>query len=231
MSGAFSYLFGGSNLSCFTAGLTIISLFTPPFVSSVDEVSGAQRDFQPLSGTTSTIFSEVIRQPSFWRLTGLVTLLIGVKQIHRLLDAALPKYLMRALGCDASFGTVFAINPFMLIALVPFTTALTARWHPLSSIQVGSWWIKCLQSLLAFDVYVFLLRFRSQIGAVLVSIAPFLFLAPASFGVAACFVALVSVGEAFVTPRVNEYSASIAPEVSRWTLSSYFMFCVWIELV
>jgi hypothetical protein len=52
------------------------------------------------------------------------------------LDATLPKYLIRSVGCDAAFGSIFAINPFLVIFLVPITTALAAGSHPLSSIQV-----------------------------------------------------------------------------------------------
>jgi hypothetical protein len=143
------------------------------------------REFHPTNDSPLGIFTEVVSQTSFWRLTSLIALLIGVKQVHRQLDAALPKYLMRAVGCDASFGTIFAINPFLVIIAIPFTTAIAAASHPFTSIQIGS---------------------------ILVALAPFAFVAFApSFAVAAAFVVVLSLGEALITPRLNEYAASIAP--------------------
>jgi hypothetical protein len=102
----------------------------------VDERTGVTADFQPTNDSPGTIFRSVIKQSSFWKLIALVSMLIGIKQVHRQLDAMLPKYLMRSVGCDASFGTIFAINPFLVIATIPFATALASASHPVTSIQV-----------------------------------------------------------------------------------------------
>ena len=110
---------------------------------------------------------------------------IGIKQVYRQMDASLPKYLMRAVGCDVSFGTIFALNPCLVIVLVPLFTLLTTKRHPFFSILVGSFCI---------------------------AIGSFVFMFGASFWIAVGFVIIVSVGESFAAPRMTEYSASIAPE-------------------
>ena len=36
---------------------------------------------------------------------------VNLKQIFRHVDATLPKYLIRAYGCDAPVGLIYGINP------------------------------------------------------------------------------------------------------------------------
>lgn len=54
---------------------------------------------------------------------------------------------------------------------------------------------------------------HSQFGSVLVAAAPFIFVlvASPSFAISCAFVVLLSLGEALISPRLNEYAASIAP--------------------
>jgi hypothetical protein len=64
-------------------------------------------------------------------------------------------------------------------------------------------------SVIVFSVYVV----RSQVGSILVTAAPFIFVVAASpsFFISCLFVILLSLGEALIAPRLNEYAASIAP--------------------
>lgn len=41
------------------------------------------------------------------------------------MDATLPKYMIREIGEDAKFGSVYSINPFMIIILVPLVSSYT----------------------------------------------------------------------------------------------------------
>ena len=55
------------------------------------------------------------------------------------MDATLPKYLLRAYGCDAPVGLVYGINPFMIIFLVPLVGALTTKRAHFDMIHYGSY--------------------------------------------------------------------------------------------
>lgn len=44
------------------------------------------------------------------------------------MDATLPKYMIREMGEDAKFGTVYSINPFMIILLVPVISAYSGTF-------------------------------------------------------------------------------------------------------
>jgi len=48
-----------------------------------------------------------------------VALLVGVRALFRHLDATWPKFFLRTFGPSAPFGTVYALEPFLIITLVP----------------------------------------------------------------------------------------------------------------
>ena len=81
-------------------------------------------------------FIDIVSASSFHRLFVLVLLLTAVfqvfdliyyqlyiKQVTRHIEITLPKYLMRIVGCDASFGSIFALNNILVILFIPFATA------------------------------------------------------------------------------------------------------------
>jgi hypothetical protein len=40
------------------------------------------------------------------------------------MDATLPKYMIREMGSDAKYGTIYAINPFIVILFVPIISVI-----------------------------------------------------------------------------------------------------------
>ena len=65
----------------------------------------------------------------------------------------LPKFLLRSVGCDAPYGTIYSVNPAMIIALVPAVTAITAHVPHFDMVHYGSYvsasspsWIYFVQS-------------------------------------------------------------------------------------
>ena len=59
--------------------------------------------------------------------------------IFRHLDATLPKYMLREFGDDVPKGTIYSINPALIILLVPLVTAATTTVSPLIMIHHGSY--------------------------------------------------------------------------------------------
>ena len=45
--------------------------------------------------------------------------------IFRHLDATFPKYAVRVLGPDVSWGSIVSINPILILILVPLATPLS----------------------------------------------------------------------------------------------------------
>lgn len=98
----------------------------------------------------------------------------------------LPKYMQRFIGCGAPFGKVYAINPAMIIVLVPLATALTAHIPHFDMVHYGSYvsasspfWIHWIQ-------------YPQVLGPV-------------------AFVVQLSLGEAVWSPRWYDYTMDIAP--------------------
>ena len=68
----------------------------------------------------------------------MAVLLVAVRLIFRHLDATLPKYLLRSHGPSVPYGLIYAINPALIIVLVPLVSAYTRHVPPLEMIKWGS---------------------------------------------------------------------------------------------
>ena len=112
-------------------------------------------------------------------------LLVGVRFIFRHLEATLPKWMKREIGPDALYGTVYAINPFCIILLVPVVASLTKHRNVVS----------CVIS-----------------GAFVSAASPFFLCLGAHYWNAVLFVLVLSVGEAVYSPKVYEYGMMLAPD-------------------
>ena len=76
---------------------------------------------------------------------------VNLKQVFRHLDATFPKFAVRARGCGAPFGLIYAVNPAMIIAGVPVVAAATAHRKHFDMIFVGSWISATAPFFLAFS--------------------------------------------------------------------------------
>lgn len=54
-------------------------------------------------------------------------------------QATLPKYLIRAFGCGTPIGLIYAINPTMILLLVPIVGAVTGGFHHFDMIHCGGY--------------------------------------------------------------------------------------------
>jgi dipeptide/tripeptide permease len=146
--------------------------------------SGETTRFTPRRASPWNIVKEIASESRFWRFILFVTILIGVKTVFRHLDATLPKYMIRSLGCDSSYGSVYAIDPVLVIFLVPLITAFTLEVSCFKQILVGSF-------ITAGSVFIMVIA--SNYVAIIM------------------FVVVLAFGEALWSPRLYEYSAIIAP--------------------
>jgi MFS family permease len=111
-----------------------------------------------------------------------------------------PKYVTREMGEGFPVGKVYSINPVMIMFLVPIATALTRHRSAFNCIVLGAF---------VTTASVFVLCFGASYTTIIGSVV------------------LLSLGEALWSPRLYEYTASIAPhgrEASYMGLSSLPMF-------
>jgi MFS family permease len=163
---------------------------------------------------TVRIFSGLWKQPAFYRFLLFMALVVGVKMIFYHLNYTFPKFAIRELGDGAPFAQISgAMNSLMILVLVPICGALSQNISAYRMVSVGSlisalsvfflampaaWFQPMADSWLGGFVGNTLLGLKGAVNPLWISIF--------------FFVVLLSVGEAFWSPRLYEYSAAIAPK-------------------
>ncbi len=138
---------------------------------------------------------EMVRHPAMWKLIALIVLILGVRAVFTYFYLLMPKYWERTMGADANIGLLTAINPVgIVIGLILFI--------PLAN---------------RFPVFRMLIY-----GAMISSVALFPMALPwhwypwdivtNHYVMAILAMVLVTVGEVIWSPKLNEYTAMIAPK-------------------
>ncbi|DBB09683.1 hypothetical protein WJX82_003832 [Trebouxia sp. C0006] len=139
---------------------------------------------QPLLGAMAQIKDLAVSR-EFRKYMAMCIITVNLKAIFRHLDATLPKYQVRSFGCDAPVGTVYSINPAMIMTLVPLVGAAATHYSHFDMIHYGSY-VSALSPL-------WMALFTTEWATVL-------------------FVVQLSLGESIWSPRWYDYSMSVAPE-------------------
>jgi len=148
------------------------------------------KSFSPTKDGGLKILKETLQNKNFWRFLAVCMIMLNIRMIFRHLDATLPKYMIREFGKDVAKGTIYSINPALIIILVPLITAATTDVDPLVMIHHGSY----------------------------VSALSVFFLA-ASTSITSCvlFVIFLSIGEAMWSPRLYDYTMKMCEEGKEGT--------------
>ncbi len=170
------------------------------------------RNVQKGANDTVVLFRRLIGQPGFYRLL-LFFLFIGfLKAIFLQLDYVFPKFGDREMGLHAPVGKLAGINAILIIILAPVVGALTQRIASYRIVIIGSVICAAGVFIMALPADWFVPAANSVIGGALGhgylrltgAIHPY-------YIMSALYLTVFSVGEAFYSPRVYEYAASIAP--------------------
>lgn len=148
-------------------------------------VTNPTQSFQPAQASSMQILKETMRSPNFWRFLVVCMITLNIRMIFRHLDATLPKYMIREFGANVPKGTIYAINPALIMILVPLISAATTKVDPLIMIHRG-----CYVSAAS----VFFLVISTSITSCIL------------------FVVVLSIGEAIWSPRLYDYTMQIAQE-------------------
>jgi MFS family permease len=128
------------------------------------------------------IIKEVTSQKSFWKFVCMIILLMGVRIVYRHLDATFPKYMIREFGKNVMYGSIIAINPFLIVILIPIFAPLSYQFSAYAQITFG---------------------------AFITSLSPFFLLYGPQIWSCVMFVVILSIGEALWSPRLYEYTIFI----------------------
>jgi MFS family permease len=180
---------------------------SPSFWSSIGET------VRKSATETAQLFRRLIGQSGFYRLLVFFLFIGFLKAIFLQMDYVFPKFGIRELGLYAPVGKLANINAIMIILLVPIVGALTQKFAAYRMVVIGG-------AICAAGVFIMALPtewFQPAANSGIVqwlaqgylglygSIHPYYFMA-------ALYLIVFSVGEAFYSPRVYEYAAAIAPK-------------------
>jgi MFS family permease len=162
---------------------------------------------------TIRLFQRLIHQPAFYRLLVFFLFIGFLKAIFLQMDYVFPKFGDRELGPNAPVGMLAGINSIVIICLVPVVGALTQQFAAYRMVIVGG-------TICAVGVFIMALPPGWFQPAVNTGIGQWLGHSYLSlkggihpyYIMTALYLIVFSIGEAFYSPRVYEYAASIAPK-------------------
>lgn len=161
-------------------------------------------------GKIISIMKAVMQESAFWRFLALITLLLGVRAAFVYMYLLMPKYWLRVLGDDAAIGTLNAINPVLIIVGLILFIPLTNRYSIFKMLVYGA---------LISSLSLFALALPWQgVGAMIAPLSSILpvhwfedpFVA-SYYAMAVLAMVLLSIGEVIWSPKMQEYTAAIAP--------------------
>lgn len=164
---------------------------------------------------TVQIFRSVWGEKNFYRFLLFLTLIVFVRLVFYHMHFTFPKYGIRELGPGAPIGQIWGVlNPAIIIVLVPIISVFTQKINSYKMIAIGTTLAAAPVFLMALPTEMFQpladgwlghLIANTWLGLDTQTVNPLLVVIP-------LFVVIFSIGEAFWSPRLYEYTASIAPK-------------------
>ena len=192
-------------------GLKIVP--SPPKYPNEDLWSAFRFTVRDSFDDTKRIFGNLLRQTGFHRLLIFLLFISFLKLIFMQMYYVYPKFGIRVLGEGAPVGQLWNINGYVVIVLVPLLGVLTQRFSAYSMVVVGGVISAASVFIMALPTAWFQTMADSAAGQwfghwylnLNGTVHPY-------YVMIALFVVLLSIGEAFYSPRVYEYAAAIAPK-------------------
>jgi MFS family permease len=173
---------------------------------------------------TARIFASLWQEPGFYKFLAFLSLAAFIKMIFLHMDYTYPTFGIRELGEGSPVGTLYGLNNILIVILAPLVGVMTQRIPAYRIVIFGSfvaassvffmvvptqWYQPLADGLMGHWVAHVWLGVKGTVNPYYVMI----FL----------FVVFLSIGEAFYSPRLYEYTAAIAPkgqEASYMAMSS-----------
>jgi MFS family permease len=180
---------------------------------STSMLGGIARTVKQSATETIQLFKRLLGQSAFARILVFFLLIGFLKAIFLQVDYVFPKFGDREMGPHAPVGKLANINAWMIIVLVPIVGAITQRISSYRMVIIGGVICAAGVFIMALPPELFQSATSGAIGHWLGhsylrlsgNIHPY-------YLMAALYLTVFSVGEAFYSPRVYEYAAAIAPK-------------------
>ncbi len=198
------------------AEVTELGLCITPEVTKypgVGSFTAARLTVRDAGVDTWRLFAGLVRQAGFYRLLSFLLMIGFLKVVFNSMDYLLPTFAKQELGPEVRYGSFNAINGILIVMLAPVVGILTQKYSAYAMVIFGGF-ITALS-------FVFLVLpttlfqgvadgwFGDAVGHGYMQV---------SGAVHPYYVMIIlwqvafSIGEAFYSPRVYEYAASIAPK-------------------
>jgi MFS family permease len=140
------------------------------------------------------ILREVVSQSAFWRFIVLVSCLIGVRAVYLYLALLSPKYWLRVIGPDAPIGFFQAINPILIVVGLILFIPIANKFNIYKMLVFGG-------VISSISVFALALPWRWLSSNVVTAYTT----------MTAIQLIILSVGEIIWSPKLQEYTAAVAP--------------------
>lgn len=162
---------------------------------------------------TVRLFGELFKQSGFYRLLAFLLLIAFLKLVLMQMYYVFPEFGIRELGEGAPIGKLWGINAIIVLGTLPFIGAFTQRLPAYGMVTFGGIIVAASVFIMALPTEWFKPLADGAFGQWLGhgylglkgEVHPY-------YVMIAIYVVVLSVGEAFYSPRVYEYAAAIAPK-------------------
>jgi|GEM_PF-1383416 len=162
---------------------------------------GAESD-NPVS-----IMFEVMKEPAFWKFMFFLLLLIGVKLVFTHQFMVMPKYYERVMGHDAHIGFLNSINPSIIVIGLILFIPILPRFKVFNLIIVGTF-------VSSLSVAVLMIPGKWVGDTFGMTIAN------GYLAIVLAQIVIFAIGEVIWSPRLSEYTVTIAPKGREGTYMS-----------
>jgi MFS family permease len=172
---------------------------------------------------TCRIFAGLWAQPGFYKFLAFLSLAVFIRMIFVHMDYTYPTFGIRELGEGAPVGHLYGLNNVLIIILAPLVGVLSQRISAYRMVIFGSSIAAASVFIMTLPTHWFQPMADGWVGHYLGvglgltgTVNPY-------YVMIFLFVLILSVGEAFYSPRLYEYTAAIAPkgqEASYMAMSS-----------
>jgi hypothetical protein len=187
----------------------------PPRDAAANVLELLFRSIREGARETLRIFRELFKERGFYRLIIFLMLIAFLKLILMQMYYVFPEFGIRELGEGAPVGKLWRINSFVVIVLLFFIGPLTQRISAYRMVTLGGIIAAASVFIMAMPPPWFQSLADGPFGQWLghdylglkdtVAVHPY-------YVMIAIYVVVLSVGEAFYSPRVYEYASAIAPK-------------------
>jgi len=130
----------------------------------------------------------------------LIALILGVRAVYTYLYLLMPKYWLRTIGPEAAIGTLNMINPIGIVIGLILFIPITNKFNVFNMLVYGA-------KVSASSLFPMALPWQIYGGSI----------AYAHYLMAVLCMIIVTVGEVIWSPKLNEYTAAIAPKGQEGT--------------